>query len=163
MIMKSSLHMKKLLPILFLFLLSINSRAESFANLKSGLALEGYDPVSYFDTTLAASEKPKMGNAKFQIQHDGATYYFVNETQKAMFHKDPKHYVPAYGGWCAYAVADSKSKVEVDVRNFLIQDGRLLLFYKDFFRNTRKTWSKDSSTYLVKADANWPEVKSKEP
>jgi YHS domain-containing protein len=123
--------------------------AGSFENLdKAGVILKGYDAVSYFQ-----SEKPVKGDDKFQVKQDGATYLFSSESNKQAFLKDPKKYEPQFGGWCAYAVADSKSKVDVDPNSFVIQDGRLLLFYKN----------KDSRTFLREADANWPEVEKKEP
>jgi YHS domain-containing protein len=128
--------------------------AGSAANVdKSGVILEGYDAVSYFQ-----SKGPQKGDPKIQSQFAGATYLFSTEANRQEFLKDPKKYSPQFGGWCAYAVADSKSKVEVDPKSFLIQDGRLLLFYNGLWADTRKKWLKDSKTFLKTADANWPEV-----
>lgn len=128
---------------------------------KTGVALSEYDAVSYFQPT-----GPLKGNVKFQTSHDGAVYFFANEANKQKFLKTPERFVPQFGGWCAYAVADSKSKVEVDPKSFLIQDGRLLLFYNGFFGNTRKKWQetkgKDAATFLKEADKNWPDLKDKE-
>jgi YHS domain-containing protein len=129
------------------------------ANLdKSGIILQGYDAVSYFQ-----SEGPQKGDPKFQTKLDGATYLFASDANRQEFIKDPKKYAPQFGGWCAYAVADSKSKVDVDPKSFVIQDGRLLLFYNGLWADTRKKWSKDSANFLKKADANWPEVEKKDP
>jgi YHS domain-containing protein len=129
---------------------------------EADVILEGYDMVSYFKR-----EKPLKGNPQFQTKEDDAVYWFANEENKQAFLKEPKKYEPQYGGWCAYAVADSKSKVSVDPNSFLIQDGRLLLFYNGLWGNTREKWlhtrSKDPKTFLKEADANWPEVKPKEP
>ena len=125
---------------------------------KSGIILQGYDAVSYFK-----SDTPQKGNAKFKTDYQGATYYFASDANKNEFLKKPEQYAPQYGGWCAYAVADSKSKVEIDPTSFLIQNGKLLVFYNGVWGNTRKKWSKDSTTFLKTADANWPEVEKKEP
>lgn len=125
---------------------------------KSGLILKGYDPVSYFK-----SSHPQKGDAKFQTSYKGAVYYFVNNENKEEFLKAPNKYAPQFKGWCAYAVADSKSKVDIDPENYLVQDGRLLLFYKGFWGDTRKKWKKDPAGFLKTADKNWPEVKNKEP
>ena len=38
----------------------------------NGVALEGYDPVSYF------SQHPQLGTSKFSSFYQGATYYFAN-------------------------------------------------------------------------------------
>jgi YHS domain-containing protein len=133
---------------------------------KAGLALEGYDPVSYFRPD-AAKQGPIKGNPKFQAKQDDAIYYFSSELNQQEFLKNPSKYVPAFGGWCAYAVAEKKTKFEVDTKSFLIQDGRLLLFYKGFLADTRDKWqntkTKPATNYLKDADAHWPEVKNKEP
>ncbi|AZZ36365.1 YHS domain protein [Bdellovibrio sp. qaytius] len=154
--------MKNFLITIFLFT-SLNAFASHEYNLtKTGVILEGYDAVSYFQGAT-----PKKGNAKFQTKVGDATYWFSSEENKNTFLKDPKKYEPAFGGWCAYAVADSKSKVEVDPKSFLIQDGRLLVFYDGFLADTRKKWSttkdKTPATFLKEADTNWVEVKPKAP
>ena len=133
--------------------------AEITSNVdKSGVILQGYDVVSYFK-----SDKPLKGNAKIKYEYQGATYNFASEENKQEFLKSPSKFAPQFGGWCAYAVADSKSKVDIDPESFLIQDGRLLLFYNGFLGNTRKKWLKDDKSFLKKADANWPETEKKEP
>ena len=124
--------------------------------------MDGYDPVSYF-----SADQPLKGDAKFQTSIEGVTYQFASEQNKQAFLKDPKKYAPQFGGWYAYAVADSQSKVDVDPKSFIIQDGRLLVFYKGFWGNTREKWlttkNKDAKTFLKEADANWAETKTKEP
>jgi peroxiredoxin len=54
-------------------------------------------------------------------------------------------------------------KVEVDPKSFVIQDGRLLLFYKDLFTDTRKDWLKKQAEYLPKADASWKKLSGESP
>lgn len=55
----------------------------------------------------------------------------------------------------------------MDVKSFLVQDGRLLLFYKGFLADTRDKWlntkTKSAKIFFGEAVANWPEVKNKEP
>jgi YHS domain-containing protein len=129
---------------------------------KQGVGLQGYDPVSYFK-----SSKPLKGEATHSAQDDGVTYWFANEANQKEFIKEPKKYEPLFGGWCAYAVADSKSKVDIDPESFLIQDGKLLVFYNGLWANTRKKWqhteNKDEKTFLKEAETNWPLVKGKAP
>ena len=142
---------------------TLASADSSIANLNSsGVILDGYDAVSYFE-----SPSPLKGDAKIQATDEGVTYYFANETNKSKFVKNPKKFAPQFGGWCAYAVADSKSKVDIDPKSYLIQDGRLLVFYKGLWGNTREKWqtnkSKDAKEYLKQADQNWPEVKGTKP
>jgi YHS domain-containing protein len=155
--------MKKMILYLVSCLMLFGIQVSAFENInKDGLALKGYDPVSYFKSAV-----PEKGRDKISLQLGKVKYLFSNESNKQAFAKDPKKYEPQFGGWCAYAVADSKSKVDIDPESFLIQDGRLLVFYKGFFGDTKKKWqttkNKDVHKYLIEADSNWLEIKSKEP
>lgn len=151
---------------LFVVLISfwgLGADAKTSANLnRAGVILEGYDAVSYFK-----SDKPQKGDAKIQTKYEGSIYFFSSEENKEVFLKDPKKYVPQFDGWCAYAVADSKEKVEADPKSFVIQNGRLLLFYNGFWGDTRDKWlhtkNKSVENFLLEADRNWPEVQKKEP
>ncbi len=129
---------------------------------KNHVIIDGYDVVSYFN-----SAKPVKGSDQFSVDQNGIIYHFSSEVNKQTFLKDPKKYEPQYGGWCAYAVAEKKEKVEVDPESFLIQDGRLLLFFKAFYADTKKEWEKATGKgkveYLKLADKNWPEVIHKKP
>ncbi len=143
---------------------AFSAAAELKSNLdKDGVVLHGYDAVSYFKSTESKPAEPQKGDPKFQTKYDGAIYFFANEANKKEFLSNSRKYAPQFGGWCAYAVADSKSKVDVDPKSFEIRDGRLLLFYNGVWANTRKKWLKDPKTFLKTADANWPEVEKKEP
>ena len=149
--------------ILTLTCMGFLASAKSTSNLdKDGLALKGFDPVSYFQKA-----GPVKGDPKFKVVDDDGTYQFTSEENKKAFLADPKKYRPQFGGWCAYAVADSKSKVDIDPKSYLIQDGRLLVFYNGLWGNTQKKWqtTKDKSpqAFLKEADANWAVVQSKEP
>ena len=151
----------------FIFLITIICGLSAFSDTKpnlnkNGVILEGYDAVSYF-----TAKEPLKGSAQFQTKIGEATYWFSSIENKNIFLKDPKKYSPEFDGWCAYAVADSKSKVEIDPKSFLIQDGRLLVFYNGLWGDTRKKWTTDKkktqAAFLTEADKNWPTVKTTEP
>jgi len=151
--------MKYVLWAMTIFLWMNIGFARSVINIDpSGVAIQGYDAVSYFN-----SKKPQKGDLKFKAVHEESTYLFSNEVHRQEFLKNPLKYIPAYGGWCAYAVADSKSKIEVDPKSYLIQEGRLLLFYNGFLSDTRAKWKKDEKEFLKRADKNWPEAEKTEP
>ena len=121
-------------------------------NLDDGLAIGGYDPVSYFP---AGGGKPVKGAPALSAKVGRATYRFASEEHRALFLEDPGRFEPSYGGWCAYAMARGE-RVEVDPRSFLIQDGELLLFYDGVFSDTRKSWSKgDRAAQKADADREW--------
>ncbi len=121
-------------------------------NLSRGLALSGYDPVGYF---AQGGGKPQKGDKDLSASHRGVTYRFANERNRAAFVAAPEAFEPAYGGWCAYAMAKGK-QVEVDPKSYLIENGRLLVFYDGLFNDTRKKWGKEGPAELgPKADAAW--------
>jgi YHS domain-containing protein len=119
------------------------------SNLEKGLALQGYDPVSYLDDA-----KPTPGNVKIQSEYRGVKYRFTSAEHRATFNANPDKYLPAYGGWCATAMADG-SKVEIDPKNFKVTGGRVFLFYKGFLGNAINDWNKDEKGLTVKADNKW--------
>ena len=125
------------------FLLNLN---------KSGLAIQGYDPVAFFTDGKPVKGKPELG-----LRRDGALYYFVSKEHRDMFKADPVKYEPAFGGYCAYGVSRNKL-VEVDVDAFQIVDGRLLMQYS---KGVRDDFNKDTKGNLTKAEANWPELVEK--
>ncbi len=116
------------------------------------VALKGYDPVGYFTKNQALKGRRELG-----AQHQGVTYYFASEQNKKLFADSPGKYLPAYGGWCATAMAKGE-KVDIDPNNFKLSNGRLFLFYKGLFGNALKDWEKDEATLTAKADANWSKI-----
>ena len=121
-------------------------------NLKRGLAIQGYDPVAYFTENEAVE-------GKSSIKHDanGVTYYFASEANKKLFIVDPEKYEPAYGGYCAYAMAFG-DKVKIDPETFKIKDGRLFLFYNFNWTNTLKKWNNDEANLFPKAEGEWKKI-----
>jgi YHS domain-containing protein len=116
---------------------------------RSGLALQGYDPVAFF-----TDGKPVKGVPAHTSTVDGATYRFASAEHKASFEKEAAKYAPQFGGYCAYGVSKGKL-VEVDVDAFQIVDGRLLLQYS---KGIREKFNKDTQGNLALADTKWPEL-----
>ena len=151
--------MKKSILILFVVLSSTISFAQSAAkrvkefNLENKVAIQGYDPVSYF-----TQKKAVKGKKELTASYEGATYNFSSQANKETFAKNPSGYEPQYGGWCAYAMGAKGEKVEVDPETFKIVNGKLFLFYNAYFNNTLKSWNKDEANLNKKADANWKKI-----
>jgi YHS domain-containing protein len=131
-------------------------RAKHF-NLEQTIAIQGYDPVSYFKET-----KPLKGKQDLSVHYVGVVYYFATENNKTAFLNKPAAYEPQYGGWCAYAMGKSGDKVAIDPQTYKIIDGKLYLFYNAYFNNTLKTWNKNQSTLKAKAEANWKNTLKKQ-
>ena len=92
-------------------------------NVKKNIALEGYDPVSYFYGT------PAEGKSEIKFVNKGITYLFASLGNLNKFKIHPENYEPAYGGWCAFAMGKTGEKVKIDPETFKIVDGRLYVFY----------------------------------
>jgi YHS domain-containing protein len=118
-------------------------------NLKKGVAIDGYDPVSYF------SGKPVEGDEDINISYKGVMYYFATQDNLAKFKVAPDKYEPGYGGWCAYAMGDTGEKVKVDPETFKIIDGRVFLFYNFWGNNTLTDWNSQQRKLKESADRNW--------
>ena len=122
-------------------------------NLENKVALQGYDPVSYFKQNKAVKGKKEISTT-----YQGVTYNFFSQDDKDLFIKSPVSYEPQYGGWCAYAMGASGEKVEINPETFKIIDGKLYLFYNILFTNTLPKWNKDEKNLNKKANENWLKI-----
>lgn len=118
----------------------------------TGLAMKGYDPVSYF------SGSPLKGRKDIVTIHEGVIYRFNTKYNKEKFLSDPEKYSPAYGGWCAFAMGDSGEKVEVNMLTYKIRNDRLFLFYNKLLNNTLNDWNENEKVLRQQADSNWEEI-----
>lgn len=133
---------------LLLTALSTVASAKELQNLdRNGVAIQGYDPVAFF-----TDNRPVKGNAQFQSEYRGATYYFASSEHKAAFDKEPAKYEPQFGGYCAYG-ASRGHKAPVKIEAWQIVNGRLLMQYG---LGVKDDFNKDQQNNLSKADRNWP-------
>ncbi len=116
----------------------------------TGLALRGYDPVAYF-----TDGKPVKGDFSITTVHNDATYRFASEDHKKMFIADPEKYLPQYGGFCAYGLANGV-KVDGDPDLWKIVDGKL---YLNLSPVVVDLWNKDVPGKIKEADGQWPALK----
>lgn len=113
---------------------------------KTGLALQGYDPVAYF-----TDGKPVLGKEEFHATYHDAIYRFASTEHQAMFEKDPAKYEPQCGGYCAYGMAKGHlAPAKID--SFQIVDGHLFMQYD---AATRDTFNKDQKANVEAAKKNW--------
>ncbi|MEE2943598.1 MAG: YHS domain-containing (seleno)protein [Pseudomonadota bacterium] len=114
-----------------------------------GVAINGYDPVSYFK-----EETHVRGSETFKTMWKGAEWRFANAENLADFNANPEAYAPQYGGYCAYAVASGYT-AKTDPDAWTVHDGKL---YLNFNKSVRRRWLKDVPGNIAKGDANWPSV-----
>jgi YHS domain-containing protein len=117
-----------------------------YTGVIEGVALGGYDAVSYFSGT------PTQGDAAITKDYDGATWRFTTTANRDLFAANPEKYAPQYGGHCAYAAAKG-SLAPGDPLAWTIHKEKL---YINLSPGIRDTWNKDIEGYVTKGDANWP-------
>lgn len=147
----------KILLIAAVFTLGVGTLTAQNENVNSNqdnIAIEGYDVVSYF-----AAYQAERGSKTFSTTYDGAAYYFVSQEHLDAFKTDPNKYLPQYGGYCAFAMAKHNAKVPVDPTDFQITDGKLYLFFNDYYEGTPFNaivpWVNNEKDMMKTADANW--------
>ena len=129
------------------------SNSKPGANLnKAGIALSGYDAVSYFEG------KPEPGTSEYSTVYGSATYLFSSQSHKDKFLQNPVHFEPQFGVWCAYAIGKSGELVEVNPKTYKIIEDKLYLFYNANFTNTLKLWEKNEAELLSMAKKNWAKL-----
>lgn len=147
--------MKQLIILLLLTTSLVSSQTIDY-NLKKGYVANGYDVVGYFNN------KAIEGDKKFVTSFDGVKYKFSSKENLDTFKKNPKKYIPQYGGYCAYAIAIKSDKVSINSKTFQIKDEKLYLFYNAWGTNTLELWKKENEIILrEKADINWKNIKFK--
>lgn len=132
---------------------AINTNLHQQHNLMGeGVGLAGYDPVAYFPE---GGSKPARGLINISHQYEGVTYRFSSPENLNRFKQNPGKYLPAYGGWCAWAVAELGKRVDIDPESFVIKDGKLYVFYRDPALDTRGLWQKDVAGFIQRGDMKW--------
>lgn len=114
------------------------------------MSLNGYSPVSYLD-----EGKAKRGSKEYIGEYEGIYYSLTSMGQQQKFDANPEKYEPAFGGWCAYSMAQGK-KVDVHRDSFKVVDGRLLVFSKDDTTDGLTLWNEgDEAELMKKAEEHW--------
>ena len=145
--------MRVFLIVLFIGMSSTYAQQIDY-NTKKGFVANGFDVVAYFNTEAIEGDKD------FITEYDGGKFKFSSQKNLDIFIANPVKYIPQYGGYCAYAVAEKGEKVGIDPETFEIRDGKLYLFYNAWGTNTLDLWLKENVKGLQeKADKNWEDLK----
>jgi hypothetical protein len=116
-----------------------------------GVAVNGADVVAYF--TRDEASDALAGSTDYEYEWKGAVWRFATQVNLSAFMAEPDRYVPRYGGYCAYAMAQD-DLVGTDPNAWTVRDGELFL---NASLKGRTRWRKDIPGFVAKADANWPE------
>jgi len=146
--------LKWVLPLLAFVLVAVIGTAQAtedeiYTGFFSDHAVGGYDPVAYF-----RQNKAVKGHKSYQWVYKDAEWLFSSAENLALFKQDPERYAPAYGGYCAWAMAQGIF-ASSDPKIWAIIDDRLFLNYD---QEIQDLWEKDIAGFIGKADQQWPEV-----
>lgn len=114
-----------------------------------GIAISGYDPVSYF-----TEGKPVRGAAANALMWRGATWYFSSPDTLMAFEMNPEAFAPQFGGYCAYAVAEGGTSSGAPDAFFII--GGRLYFMHDHAMLSQK--QAELGEIVHEAEMHWPAV-----
>jgi hypothetical protein len=89
----------------------------------TGVALDGYDVVSYF-----TEETPSLGVPAFEYMWGGVPWYFATAANRDVFVKSPDTYAPMFGGYGAIALSRGYLSAG-NPRVYLVLGERLFVFY----------------------------------
>jgi YHS domain-containing protein len=149
------------LTIIAIQLIRTGAYAQTDPVSNDGVAIGGYDVVSYFKLNKAVK-----GSGDFQYKFNDVLYYFSDEQNKKDFIAAPIKYMPQYDGYCALAIGAQRKKVSIDPNTFKVKDGKLYLFFNGKLAfsgrtfNSIEPWNKDEDILIKKSEKNWPEVKN---
>lgn len=153
--------MKKIISLLALLsLFSCASSPESIiqrekiveVNSDNGLAIKGYDPVSYF-----TKKQPTQGKEVFTYRHKGLIWKFSSKENLNLFIENPTRYEPQFGGYCSYAMSNGDI-LDINPNNWAITDDKLYLNNNIV---AHKLWKNDMKEKIKSANFNWKIIPKK--
>lgn len=116
----------------------------------SGVALNGYDPVSYF-----TDAEPLPGKRDFELIWQGVPWFFSSEGNMEIFSKAPQIYAPQYGGHGVMSLSRGFLS-DGNPLIYKVLDNRLYLFYS--FSN-REAFEQADKIARVEAIDNWQRLR----
>jgi hypothetical protein len=119
-------------------------------NRHTGLAIDGFDPVSYF-----ADGAPAQGRPELELRSGGVTWRFRNDGNRQAFAAAPEVYAPQFGGYDAVSVGRGGSAAG-NPSLWLLAGERLYMFYSV---EARAAFAADPQTAIEAAERNWPLVR----
>jgi len=126
-------------------------KAETYTSIRNNFGAGGFDVISFHQGS------PTKGDIKIIADYKGAQWRFATEANKKLFLEDPEKYAPAYGGYCAWAIANNKLAKGSPKHWSIVDD----VLYLNFNKSIKKKWEKDTPGFIEKADQRWPAILEK--
>lgn len=132
---------------------ALNSRisADIVTDPLSGIAINGFDAVSYFTET-----EPLRGRRDFEVIWGGVPWLFSSEGNMVIFIKAPEIYAPQYGGHGVMSLARGFLS-DGNPLIYQVLDNRLYLFYS--FSN-RAAFELSDKMSRLNAIENWADLRT---
>lgn len=156
---KQNLTISRLLVALFLAIAALPGSASQAASLVTaivadpltGVAIEGYDPVSYF-----TDPEPQPGKPDYVYEWGGVPWYFATAANRDVFMRYPEIYAPQFGGHCVTSLSrgylsDGKPRL------YAIVGMKLYFFYSVA---NREAFFESREQATSTAAANWPALRA---
>lgn len=145
---------KQALTIAALLLFCTLARADSLVTTivtdpLTGVAIDGYDPVSYF-----TDPEPQPGKPDYEYDWGGVPWYFENPGNRDVFMRNPQIYAPQFGGHCVTSLSrgylsDGKPRL------YLVRALKLYFFYSTA---NRDAFQLSPEATLMGAAENWTKL-----
>ena len=128
-------------------------KLQSMNTNERGVAVGGYDVVSYFDGNA------EPGSTEHTHVWRGAKFLFATPEHQAAFADAPERYAPQYGGYCSFGMGFG-TPAAADPEAFDVQDGRLYLnaspMVRRFWRWFGNPEKSNAKWRALKAEAGLP-------
>lgn len=112
----------------------------------SGVAINGYDPVSYF-----TDAEPLLGRSEFELIWKGVPWFFVSAANRDVFRRSPQIYAPQFGGYGLMGLSRGYLS-DGNPRIYAILAQRLFLFHST---SNRDAFLLSQQSAYRKAANNW--------
>jgi len=117
---------------------------------EDGVAIDGFDPVAYFDKGEAVKGLPIHS-----CEYLDKTWHFSSVENRDKFLANPEKFSPQYGGYCAHSIGKNKI-VESNPQSFTVRDEKLYLYIND--RLAKKDAEEEKTAFSFTntvRDKNW--------
>ena len=131
----------------------LTAHSDAYNTNGSGIVLNGYDVVAYFEGEAAP------GSNNYALETEQGVFWFSSPQNREIFSSKPEKYLPAYDGYCAFGVRMGR-KLPIDPESFLVHDERLYVLLN---RATKRLFMDDLQRNLEIANRLWPQVKLRPP
>ncbi|XPV77066.1 MAG: YHS domain-containing (seleno)protein [Desulfovibrio sp.] len=122
------------------------------ASLIGNVAMRGYDPVE-----LKTNHHLLAGAEEYETVYSGAKWRFVTELNQAHFQLTPNNYMPQFGGYCAYGVAEGYL-ADGNPKQWVIANNKLYFFFSE---GQKALWNQNQNILQQQAHRQWPKITNK--